>query len=135
MSKGEALTDADRWDWLTELRTQSNNRIHEGSGGVVVTCSALKRKYRDVIRVAPYYDHSISVHFIFLHASQELLLARVAERQGHFMGAGMVQSQFDILELPGVDEVDVITIDASRSMNEVMEDTLSQVRALLTTSL
>ncbi|KAG5997449.1 hypothetical protein E4U43_002631 [Claviceps pusilla] len=135
MSAGIPLDDSDRWDWLTELRRQSNSRIRHGADGVVVTCSALKLKYRDVIRVAAYYDPSILIHFIFLHASQELLLKRVAERKGHYMGANMVKSQFEILERPGEDEKDVITLDASRSIDEVKENVLARVNAVLTADL
>lgn len=131
MSAGIPLTDSDRWDWLTELRKQSNSRINNGADGVVVACSALKLKYRDVIRVAAYYDRTILVHFIFLHASQELLLQRVAERKGHYMGANMVKSQFDILERPREDEIDVITIDASQGADEVKDDVLAKVNAVL----
>ncbi|KAG6000075.1 hypothetical protein E4U21_005865, partial [Claviceps maximensis] len=131
MSAGVPLNDSDRWDWLTELRKQSNSRIHDGADGVVVTCSALKLKYRDVIRVAAYYDPSISIHFIFLHASQDLLLKRVADRKGHYMGANMVKSQFEILERPTDDETDVITLDASRDADQVKEDALARATALL----
>ncbi|GAB0132195.1 hypothetical protein EsDP_00000638 [Epichloe bromicola] len=131
MSAGIPLTDSDRWDWLTELRKQSNSRINNGADGVVVACSALKLKYRDVIRVAAYYDRTILVHFIFLHASQELLLQRVAQRKGHYMGANMVKSQFDILERPREDEIDVITIDASQGADEVKDDALAKVNAVL----
>lgn len=121
------LTDADRWDWLTQLRDESMRRLNEGARGVVVTCSALKRKYRDVIRVAAYYDSSILIHFIYLDASEEVLLQRVSQRQGHYMGANMVHSQFDILERPSTDEKDVISIDVSRSIEQVKQDALAQV--------
>ncbi|KAG5928490.1 hypothetical protein E4U42_000562 [Claviceps africana] len=131
MSAGVPLNDSDRWDWLTELRRQSNRRIHDGTHGVVVACSALKLKYRDVIRVAAYYDPSIRIRFIFLHASQELLLERVAARKGHYMGAGMVKSQFEILERPTEDETDAITLDASRDVDEVKEAALASVNAVL----
>ncbi|EFZ00291.1 hypothetical protein MHUMG1_06406 [Metarhizium humberi] len=131
MSSGIPLTDADRWDWLTELRNQANSRIHDGAEGVVVACSALKLKYRDVIRVAAYWDRSLIIHFIFLHAPAELLLKRVTARKGHYMGANMVKSQFDILERPREDEIDVITVDASRDVDEVKEDALEKVKAML----
>lgn len=131
MSSGIPLTDADRWDWLTELRNQANSRIHDGAEGVVVACSALKLKYRDVIRVAAYWDRSLIIHFIFLHAPAELLLKRVTARKGHYMGASMVKSQFDILERPREDEIDVITVDASRDVDEVKEDALEKVKAML----
>lgn len=127
MRGGTPLTDADRWDWLTALRDESMRRINRGSEGVVVTCSALKRKYRDVIRVAAYYDPDIRVHFIFLNAPAEVLLARVTNRQGHYMGPSMVQSQFDILERPAEVERDVISIDVSRSIEEVKKDALARV--------
>ena len=127
MRSGVPLTDADRWDWLVALRDESIHRISHGLGGVVVTCSALKRKYRDVIRVAAYYDHDILVHFIFLSAPPEVLLQRVSQRQGHYMGANMVKSQFDILERPAADETDVVSIDVSRTMDEVKQDVLAMV--------
>ena len=126
MRTGTPLTDADRWDWLTALREESMHRIDGGSDGVVVTCSALKRKYRDVIRVAAYYDHQLLIHFIYLDASEEVLLQRVTKRQGHYMGADMVHSQFDILERPSEDEKDVISIDVSRSLEEVKQDALAR---------
>lgn len=126
MRNGIPLTDADRWDWLTALRDESMRLISEGQMGVVMTCSALKRKYRDVIRVAAYYDHRLLIHFIYLDASEELLLQRVTKRQNHYMGANMVHSQFDILERPTQNETDVITIDVSRTLAEVQQDALAR---------
>ncbi|KAL5087262.1 hypothetical protein Trisim1_008000 [Trichoderma cf. simile WF8] len=126
MRNGIPLTDADRWDWLTALRDESMRLISEGQMGVVMTCSALKRKYRDVIRVAAYYDHRLLIHFIYLDASEELLLQRVTKRQNHYMGANMVHSQFDILERPSQNETDVITIDVSRTLAEVQQDALAR---------
>lgn len=127
MSNGVPLTDSDRWDWLTSLRDESMRQINEGQTGVVLTCSALKRKYRDVIRVAAYYDHHLLIHFIYLDASEELLLQRVAQRQGHYMGANMVHSQFEVLERPTKNETDVITVDVSRTLGEVKEEALARV--------
>jgi gluconokinase len=127
MSSGIPLTDADRWDWLALLREEARRRINEGSNGVVVTCSALKRKYRDVIRVAAYYDPNVLVHFIFLDADQETLLARVGARQNHYFGANMVQSQFLDLERPLPEERDIISINVSRSIDEVKTDALARM--------
>ncbi|KAM4067517.1 shikimate kinase domain-containing protein [Hirsutella rhossiliensis] len=127
MRSGTPLTDADRWDWLTALRDESMRQIDRGSDGVIMTCSALKRKYRDVIRVAAYYDHEILVHFIFLNAPVEALLQRVTKRQGHYMGSNMVHSQFKIIERPAEDETDVISIDADRSIEEVKKDAWARV--------
>ncbi|KAF4984186.1 hypothetical protein FZEAL_584 [Fusarium zealandicum] len=132
MRNGVPLTDADRWDWLTALREESIHRLNAGSSGVVLTCSALKRKYRDVIRVAGYYDHRILIHFVFLDAPEEVLLARVQQRANHYMGANMVHSQFDILERPLGDEKDVITIDVSRTLDQVQQDALASVLEIMT---
>ncbi len=127
MSAGIPLTDADRWDWLTALREASIRELDRGSDGVVLTCSALKRKYRDVIRVAPYFTPNLYLHFIYLDAPEEVLLQRVSARQNHYMGANMVHSQFDILERPKPDEIDVLTVDVTRSVEEVMADALGRV--------
>lgn len=128
MAKGIPLSDADRWDWLTRLREESVSKIQAGAQGVVLTCSALKRKYRDVIRVAPYYSHDVLVHFVYLHAREEVLIARVAARKGHYMGANMVHSQCSILEAPGKEETDVISVDVSGSIEEVEQEAMSKIR-------
>ena len=127
MSAGIPLADADRWDWLTALREESVRRIAEGGSGVVLTCSALKRKYRDVIRVAPYFHAGVRLHFIYLRATEEMLLQRVAARENHYMGANMVRSQFAALEPPMPDETDVVSVDVARPMDEVLGDALAKV--------
>jgi gluconokinase len=131
MAHGIPLTDADRWDWLTRLREESLSRLEQGAQGVVLTCSALKRKYRDVIRVAPYYSHDVLVHFVYLHAPEEVLMARVQARKGHFMGASMVHSQFGILEAPGKSETDVISVDVSGSLEEIEEEALTKIQEVV----
>ncbi|KAI0972546.1 thermoresistant gluconokinase [Xylaria arbuscula] len=120
MANGIPLTDADRWDWLTLLREESLRQLASGAEGVVLTCSALKRKYRDVIRVAPYFTHDVQLHFIYLHAPESVLLERVSHREGHYMGANMVRSQFEILEPPTAEETDVISVDVSGPVPEVL---------------
>ncbi|KFY76154.1 hypothetical protein V499_04084 [Pseudogymnoascus sp. VKM F-103] len=131
MRSGIALTDSDRWDWLVALREESISCLDKGTQGVVVTCSALKRKYRDVMRVAAYHHPSIMIHFIYLDAPVEILLHRVGLRRNHYMGADMVASQFDILERPSENEEDIISIDGSRRLEEVKVDALTRVRQLL----
>ncbi|KAI1779980.1 carbohydrate kinase [Hypoxylon cercidicola] len=127
MANGIPLTDADRWDWLTALREESLRQLASGAEGVVLTCSALKRKYRDVIRVAPYYSHDVVLHFIYLHAPEKVLMERVGLRQNHYMGANMVHSQFSILEPPTAEETDVISLDVSGPMDDVMREALDKV--------
>jgi gluconokinase len=127
MSNGIPLTDADRWDWLTALREEALRQIKLGHDGVVVTCSALKRKYRDVIRVAPYFSPKLQLHFIFLHAPEEVLQSRVMARENHYMGPDMVHSQFEILELPAPEETDVISIDVTGNQELVKVAALKAV--------
>src|ERR1700678_2881803 len=120
MAAGMALTDADRWDWLVQLREEAMDALDNGAHGVVLTCSALKKKYRDVIRVARYNDHDVRVHFIYLRATEALLTQRVAARKGHYMKPGMVRSQLQSLEEPER-EHDVHSIDVSGSQSEVRQ--------------
>lgn len=131
MAAGTPLTDADRWDWLVLLRQKAMERLSSGSSGVVLTCSALKRKYRDVIRIASYNDHDVLVHFVYLHADEDILLKRVKARQGHYMKDSMVKSQFKSLEEPADEERDVLGVDVSRSLTEVQRIALSRVQQVL----
>lgn len=131
MASGHPLTDEDRWDWLIMLRQRGLDELEHGKIGVVVTCSALKRKYRDVIRIASYNDEHILVHFIYLHADEEVLKKRVKARQGHYMKDDMVQSQFDSLEPPQSDERDTLVVDVSGSIQEVQETALKSVKDAL----
>ncbi|KAI1006016.1 hypothetical protein K3495_g2203 [Podosphaera aphanis] len=127
MSRGIPLTDVDRWDWLVSLREASLERLAAGHQGVVLACSALKRKYRDVIRVAPNISHHVKVHFFYLNAPENVLQARVQKRTGHYMGAEMVHSQLSILEAPDANEIDVSLVDVSRPINQIGEEVLSKI--------
>ena len=132
MANGQPLTDADRWDWLILLREEALTTLNSsGSTGVIVTCSALKRKYRDVIRMATYLHPDILVHFVFLSASETLLLDRVRARKGHYMKDYMVRSQFQSLETPLSDESDVLSIDASGTSKEVQQLALVVVNKVM----
>ena len=128
MARGEPLTDADRWDWLILLRDEaiktllSSQQQQPGSStpnSVIVTCSALKRKYRDILRIASLKHPSIKVHFVFLKATEALLMDRVRARKNHYMKDYMVRSQFESLEAPAEDEGDVVGVEAGGSSEEV----------------
>lgn len=125
MSSGIPLTDSDRWDWLTRLREEALCQLSLGNDGIILTCSALKSKYRDVFRSAPYFRPGLRIHIIYLDAPESVLLARVLARQNHYMGANMVHSQFEALERPQPHEKDVTTIDVTRSVEEVKRDALA----------
>lgn len=130
MAAAVPLTDADRWDWLIVLREEAIKRLEGSYNGVVVTCSALKHKYRDVIRVAAYDHPSVQIHFIYLRADESVLLQRVGARQGHYMKNSMVHSQFESLEEPDA-EWDVLSVDVSASPAEVQRTALGVVNAKL----
>lgn len=120
MASNIPLTDADRWDWLVILREETIKALAQANG-VVVTCSALKRKYRDEFRVVVYNHRSAKLHFIFLQAPEAVLQQRVAARQGHYMKSSMVSSQFANLEAAEADEMDMYPVDVSVSEAEVQQ--------------
>ncbi len=99
MAAGIPLTDDDRRDWLiaiaARLREAKRARI-----GLVVSCSALKRSYRDLLRSVG--DEGL--RFVYLAGSRALLAERLAQRRGHFMPPALLDSQLSILEEPSPDE-------------------------------
>ena len=98
MAAGIALTDADRQAWLQALSDQLAG-ARAAQRGLVLSCSALKRSYRDSLRRgAP------GLKFVHLSGSPELLAQRMANRAGHYMPASLLASQLAILEAPGTDE-------------------------------
>ena len=109
MAAGHPLTDEDRWPWLARVAEwiRAHTKAHRPG---IVTCSALKRSYRDVLR-------GDDVVFVYLAASRELIARRLAARHGHFMPAALLDSQFAALEPPGPDE-QAITVDISGSPNQ-----------------
>ncbi len=157
MANGIPLTDEDRWDWLLTIRQASINTLNNASphspneklDGVVVTCSALKKSYRDVLRGKPAHshssqpsqpnsmiagvveakwreeqcvnakDHGICTRFLYLSADEEVLIKRVVGREGHYMGANMVKSQLADLEAPSKEEKDSLRLDVGKPADEV----------------
>jgi carbohydrate kinase (thermoresistant glucokinase family) len=110
MSAGSALTDADRWPWLAAVATE----LHSGSG-CVVSCSALRRSYRDKLREPG------RARFIFLTITQEVAVERATHRHDHFMPPDLVESQLETLEMPQPDEIDVTVIYADVAVDSVIE--------------
>jgi len=129
MAKGIPLTDNDRWDWLITLREQAVKQL-QSSNSVIVTCSALKHKYRDVIRVANYEHPTVQIHFIYLKVDEHTLQGRVAAREGHYMKEGMVHSQMTALEEPD-EEWDVLPVDVRNDKEAVQRTALETVRRKL----
>lgn len=107
MRSGQPLDDDDRAPWLRAIAGQIDAWRRAGVCGVV-SCSALKRAYRDVI-----LGHRADMRLIYLHGTRQLLAARLAARHGHFMPASLLDSQLAALEPPGPDEHPiVVSIDA-----------------------
>ncbi|PZN93198.1 MAG: hypothetical protein DCF31_13375 [Alphaproteobacteria bacterium] len=103
MAAGTPLDDADRAPWLDAIAAVVAGWNTAGTPGIV-TCSALKRAYRDRLRAAG------RIGFVFLAIDADLARARLATRQGHFMPATLIASQFAALEVPA--EADVLTLAA-----------------------
>jgi gluconokinase len=98
MKAGHPLTDADRQRWLASVADWVERRLDSGENGLI-TCSALKRSYRDVIN-----RRGSGVVFVFLAGSKATIAPRLLARQGHFMPASLLDSQFADLEDPEPDE-------------------------------
>ena len=98
MKAGRPLNDADRRLWLAKVAEWVEERIDAGENGLI-TCSALKRSYRDAIN-----RRGSGVVFVFLAGSEATIAPRIAARQGHFMPSSLLDTQFADLEEPQPDE-------------------------------
>ncbi|KAK3986811.1 shikimate kinase [Cladorrhinum sp. PSN332] len=129
MASGHPLTDADREGWLKALREHETARPGKGeSSHLVMTCSALKKHYRDVLRQGGKEAGGLRIRFAFLDAPEEVLKERARNRKGHFAGEDLVRSQFQALERPNSDEDDVLVVDVNRDVEEVERETEIRVR-------
>jgi carbohydrate kinase (thermoresistant glucokinase family) len=121
MSRGEPLTDEDRWPWLEAIAAYIAEHRAAGTR-CVVTCSALKRAYRDIVTD----KQSADVRLVYLKGDFELISARLNARKGHFMPPGLLQSQFDALEEPTADE-NAITVSIDATPEEIAASVLRQL--------
>jgi len=94
MAAGTPLQDEDRWPWLRAIAARIDDWRARGVSGVVA-CSALKRAYRDIL-IGPRGD----VRLVYLQGTHDMIAQRLAARRGHFMPAGLLESQFRTLEEP-----------------------------------
>jgi gluconokinase len=117
MSHGIPLTDADRAPWLAAIHTRIRECVERGQD-LVVGCSALKQQYRTVLA------EGVSIIWVYLKGSPELIRARLRQRSHHFMTANMLASQFDALEEPS----DAFVVDVSTPPRAIVEQILSQLR-------
>jgi carbohydrate kinase (thermoresistant glucokinase family) len=98
MKQGIPLTDADRWPWLDEVAAWISRQVQLGEPGVVA-CSALKRRYRDLLRRA---DANLRV--VYLRGDRAILTARLEHRHGHFFPKRLLDAQLADIEEPTLDE-------------------------------
>ena len=119
MHAGTPLTDADRLPWLNSIAGWIETRLKAGQSGIV-TCSALKRSYRDLLT-----GGRPQVQFVYLKGSPEVMARHLAGRHGHFMPASLLASQFDTLEEPTADEPGIVTVDAGGSADEEVAEVLA----------
>ncbi len=111
MAGGTPLTDADRWPWLDAIAAWIDGLRVAGNQGVV-TCSALKRVYRDRLLLG-----RDDVRLVYLQGNHELISKRQAARQGHFMPTSLIDSQFATLEQPTPEERPfVVSVDLKPDM-------------------
>ena len=113
MASGVPLDDEDRWPWLADLRDWMDDRAADGRD-VVLTCSALKRSYRDVLRGA-----APRVRFLHLTADPAVLTERMGSRSGHYMPASLLASQLAALQPLEPDE-DGVAVDVDASVADVV---------------
>jgi gluconokinase len=114
MAAGHPLTDEDRWPWLDAIGDWIDARRAADEPGVV-SCSGLKRSYRDLLRKG-----RPEVRLVFLDADKDLIARRLVARHGHFMKATMLDSQFEALEPPEPDE-HVLTVPVDRDPPQVVD--------------
>lgn len=118
MSGGQPLDDTDRAPWLASIRAKIDECRAAGQSAVF-TCSALKERYRAILDAGA--EDLLLVH---LTSDFETLLARIGQRQGHYMKPAMLRSQLDALEAP----TDALTLDVKLSPDEIVRQILAKVR-------
>lgn len=118
MSAGVPLTDADRGGWLQTLRAEISAARGRGEG-LVLSCSSLKRRYRDLLR-----DGDPGLRFAHLHGEREILEQRMRTRPGHYMPASLLDSQLRDLEPLQADEAGVrldLTLSPQDLVNTILQ--------------
>lgn len=121
MSKGIPLDDEDRMPWLDKIGEQMKSSLNRGES-LIVSCSALKRIYRERLRAAA----GGKLSFVYLDGSKALLTDRMKHRTGHFMPVSLLESQLNTLEVP-TGEPGVVTVDIGASVPEIAASAVQQL--------
>jgi carbohydrate kinase (thermoresistant glucokinase family) len=117
MKAGQPLSDEDRAPWLACIKEWIDAELDHGRSGIV-TCSALKRAYRDVLRA-----NRPNVVLVYIEGEKSLIRGRLERRQGHFMPASLLASQFATLEPPAASEQPIIVSAADTPRDQVRRAT------------
>lgn len=123
MRAGVPLTDEDRKPWLNCIERRISAAARDDQA-LVVSCSALKRRYRDLLRA-----HVSRVIFVYLYGERELLARRLMGRHDHFMPPALLDSQLEALEPPEADEL-AIRLSIARAPQTIVEEILGQLPRL-----
>lgn len=127
LAAGVPLTDADRLTWLQALRDEIQLRRRASVDGVaIVACSALKRKYRDILSDGSVNVGAAETLFVYLETTKDVLEVRTLNRQGHFVSPKIVASQLEILEPPKAEE-NAITVNATLSVDSIVSSILKAI--------
>jgi gluconokinase len=121
MSAGHPLTDDDRRPWLEAIAGEID-RVCAAGQPVVISCSALKRAYRDIL-----VHGRGDVRIVYLDGSQPLIAERLAHRRHHFMPPALLASQFQTLEPPASDE-NCVAVSIDASVDSIIENIISQLQ-------
>jgi len=117
MNRGIALDDRDRLPWLKELQKLIARTLNQNKSGILA-CSALKSKYRQILR-----GSSKKVVFIHLAGDYDRIQARIQQRRGHFMNSNLLRSQFETLEVPK----NALVIDVRMTPEQIVEKILQEI--------
>lgn len=120
MQRGEPLSDEDRWPWLSRVA----NTMHTANSPVLVSCSALRRAYRQCL----LDNANVPIGFIHLHTRQAVIAERMSNRQGHFMPLSLLDSQYQLLEPLQHDETGVV-VDIAQTIDAVVDDALKFIKS------
>lgn len=118
MKSGQPLDDHDRHDWLKNINAIASKTLAANTSAVIA-CSALKKQYREIISA----NLKESIIWIYLHGSKELIQQRMTARKNHYMPVALLQSQFDILEIPNESIKIDISLDPQTMVNTILQQT------------
>jgi carbohydrate kinase (thermoresistant glucokinase family) len=125
MAAGQALTDEMRWPWLRQLATAAREAA-QAKGGAVVSCSGLKRSYRDLLR-----EVAGGGYVVLLHGDRDIIFERMQARTDHYMPASLLDSQIATLELPEIDEENTLQFQVHAPLEEIINSVQKSLNTLL----